>query len=91
MGKKDRKNRSKSPTPPAETPRGPILSKRGKKLIASGIAGVVLGFIVLSFTDARGQNLASRVSPFLLILGYTLIGVGIIAKDPPPAGQTETK
>lgn len=58
------------------------ISKRGWKMIGGGVLTAIVGFIVLSFTDPGGQNFASRLSPFLIIGGYTIIGFGIVAKDP---------
>jgi uncharacterized membrane protein len=59
------------------------ISRRGKKLILVGIGVVALGFWVLSYTDPAGQNWASTLSPFLIVAGYVLIGVGIVLPDPP--------
>lgn len=33
-------------------------------------------------TDPMGQNWASNLSPFLILGGYALIGLGIVLKDP---------
>ena len=60
----------------------PLLSRRGKKVIGSGIGLLIAGFFILTRTDPSGQNWASTVSPLLLVCGYALIGVGIILKDP---------
>ena len=60
----------------------PVISKKGLKIVGGGIATVIIGFIVLSFTDPHGANMASHVSPFLIIGGYAIVGIGIIAKDP---------
>ena len=51
-------------------------------MVAAGLSLVVIGFIVLSFTDSMGQNMASHLSPFFLIGGYSLIGLGLIFKTP---------
>ena len=83
MSKKDKKRRETLSQPDAATEQ-PVTSTRGWKLIGIGIGIVVLGFIVLCFTDPRGQNFASKLSPFLIIGGYTLIGFGIVQKDPIP-------
>ena len=56
------------------------LKKRGWKIIGGGILLLILGFVILSFTDSHGQNWASDASPFVLIGGYALIGFGIIKK-----------
>lgn len=63
-----------SSTPPA----APLLSPRGKKLIVAGALVVIAGFFILSKTDPAGQNWASVVSPLLLVLGYVLIGFGLV-------------
>ncbi|HBU68767.1 MAG TPA: hypothetical protein DEE98_00105 [Elusimicrobia bacterium] len=53
------------------------ISSVGKKVIFAGICVLSLGFFVLTKTDPAGQNLASNVSPFLILGGYALIGIGI--------------
>ena len=68
---------------PAQKPQG--ISGRGKKVIAAGILCLVIGFIVLSMTDPAGRNAASVISPFLIVGGYIIIGIGIIIPDPSPA------
>ncbi|MEW6557310.1 MAG: hypothetical protein AB1349_08145 [Elusimicrobiota bacterium] len=57
----------------------PVISKRGKIIIAAGIGLVIVGFLVLTKTNPQGDNWASIVSPFLLIGGYITIAVGIIS------------
>ena len=57
------------------------VSKRGWKVIALGIGIVIAGFIVLSFTDPGGRNWASNLSPFLILGGYAVIGMGIVLPD----------
>jgi hypothetical protein len=69
---------------------GPLISKRGKKVIGIGVLGVVLGFWILTYTDPAGQNWASTLSPALLVLGYALIGVGIVLPDPAAPLPTAT-
>ena len=66
-----------APPPPRED-----LSPRGKALIGAGALLAVAGFVVLSFADPLGRNAASMVSPFLLIAGYSAIGLGLFL---PPA------
>jgi len=60
------------------------VSARGKKIIACGVFLVCVGFFVLTLTDPAGKNWASTVSPLLLVIGYAVIGVGIIIPDPLP-------
>lgn len=72
---------AKKPPVPAKTAEPPILSRRGKKVIFSGIGVAVLGYIVLTFTDPAGQNWASVLSPFLILGGYIAIGIGILLPD----------
>ncbi len=57
------------------------ISTKGKKIIFVGLGIVALGFFVLTKTDPAGQNLASQVSPFLLLGGYVTVGVGIVFPD----------
>lgn len=61
------------------------LSSGGKRLIGTGGALVVAGFVLLSFADPLGRNLPALVSPFLLIVGYAAIGVGLFLPSVPPA------
>jgi hypothetical protein len=68
---------------PTGSKTGGSISRRGKKVIGIGVSVVVLGFWILTYTDPAGQNWASRLSPLLLVIGYALIGVGIILPDPP--------
>ena len=61
------------------------VSSRGKKIIALGVVLVCVGFFVLTLTDPAGKNWASTVSPLLLVIGYAVIGVGIVFPDPVPS------
>ena len=63
----------------------PVVSQRGWKVIATGVAVVLLGFWILTYTDPAGQNWASALSPALIVIGYALIGVGIVLPDASPA------
>jgi hypothetical protein len=76
------KEKAATQTTASHVSSGPLLSKRGKKVMAAGVVCVVLGFWILTFTDPAGKNWASTLSPALLVLGYTLIGVGIVLPDP---------
>jgi hypothetical protein len=65
--------------------RPPLLSSRGKRFLAAGALFVFAGFLLLTRTDPAGQNGASFWSPFLLVVGYLLIGIGFGVKDPAPS------
>ena len=56
------------------------LRSRGWKIIGAGAGIVIVGFIVLTFTDPAGQNWASNLSPFLILGGYGVIAAGILKK-----------
>jgi len=69
--------------------RGEGISSRGWKVIGAGIAVLILGFYILTFTDPMGRNWASSLSPFLILGAYGVIAAGILlpeapAKENPP-------
>lgn len=66
----------KKAVPAAPLPYEP-LPYRGKVLAGVGGALVIAGFVLLSFADPMGRNLPATLSPFLLIGGYAVIGVGL--------------
>jgi len=57
------------------------ISKLGRKVIFCGIAVLIVGYFVLTKTDPSGQNPASMISPFLILGGYLIIGIGIFVPD----------
>ena len=77
------KNTIKKDRPVPPSPRE-ILSPQGKRIAGAGGILVVAGFILLSFADSMGRNYPALISPFLLIAGYTAIGVGLFLPPPPP-------
>jgi hypothetical protein len=82
MAKNPRRQQQESAaSKPSAVSSGASISLRGRKVIGIGVACVILGFIILTRTDPAGQNWASTLSPALLVLGYTLIGVGIVLPD----------
>lgn len=83
MAKKNKRPASPNEQSPA-APQLPVrfISKRGWKAVGGGIALLLIGYFVLSMTDPMGQNWASNLSPFLILGGYALIGLGIVLKDP---------
>ncbi len=89
MGKKNKRtgmgNKKFTATPPASPSlSAEHISRRGKKVMGAGVLALIAGFWLLTFTDPAGQNWASTLSPFLLIAGYIVIGIGITVRDPVP-------
>jgi hypothetical protein len=80
--RKKSKNQKITSSPAPALERAPIFSKTGMRTMLIGGGTVIFGFVLLSFTDPAGQNWQSVASPAALILGYTLIGIGIVQKDP---------
>jgi hypothetical protein len=78
------KNTGKKDVPAQAVPYEP-LSSRGKRLVGAGGALVVAGFALLSYADAMGRNLPALISPFLLLGGYAVIGVGLFLPPAPPS------
>jgi len=54
------------------------ISSYGKKIIYTSIFFLIIGFVLLKFTDSEGKNLASIISPFVIIFSYIGIAVGIL-------------
>ena len=77
------KNTIKKDHPAAPLPTE-ALSPQGKLIAWAGGALVIAGFVVLTFADSMGRNLPAKISPFLLIAGYTAIGVGLFLPPAPP-------
>lgn len=82
MAKNKKTTKAFVPEPPASSA---PLSAEGKALVGAGGALVVLGFVVLSFSDPLGRNVPSVVSPFLLLAGYAAIGLGLFLPADPPS------
>jgi Protein of unknown function (DUF3098). len=74
---KNKKNKTPQPHQPTAVKASGI-TKTGWKIIAAGILVLIAGYFVLSKTDPAGQNWASTLSPFLILGGYAIIGIGII-------------
>ena len=55
-----------------------VISSYGKKIILFSIIFLIIGFVLLKFTDSEGTNWASTISPFIIIFSYIGIAVGII-------------
>jgi len=84
MGKKDRKKqreRERNAIVPPASPPIPGISRRGWRIIGTGVGVAILGYVLLSFTDPGGKNWASRLSPFVILGGYAVIALGIVARD----------
>jgi hypothetical protein len=83
--KKTLKEKVPAPPPPSAS-----LSSQGKRMVLAGGSLVLIGFAVLSRADALGRNWAASLSPFLILGGYAVIGVGLFlppAPPPPAAGS----
>lgn len=85
------KNKKKHPGSAENTAKGEDFSPAGLRFIAAGVAGLTIGFFVLSKSDPLGQNWAATASPFLILGGYALVGLGIFWREggdapssPPP-------
>jgi hypothetical protein len=88
MAKNPRRFQKDVPVVSSEVRKDPdAVSSRGKKIMAAGVILVLVGFFVLTRTDPAGKNWASTVSPLLLVLGYAIIGLGIVFPDPSPAAS----
>ena len=57
------------------------ISKRGLRIILAGAAVLIIGYIILTKTDPAGQNWASKLSPFLILGGYVIVGAGILVPE----------
>jgi H+/Cl- antiporter ClcA len=78
MARKNKKH-SLSGLPAADTVpvSSSFLPKSNLKFLIAGVFLTFFGFVLLSFTDSLGQNAASRLSPFLVLGGYALIGFAL--------------
>lgn len=90
MGKKKRKEAALQAAK-AQAAEAEPLSRRGKRVIAAGVALLILGFCLLTWTDPDGRNWASTLSPIVILGAYSVIGLGILlpekAESPPPASS----
>lgn len=55
----------------------PLISKKGKYIIGTGLGIITTGYYILTLADPYGENWASSVSVILLVIGYSVIGYGI--------------
>jgi hypothetical protein len=76
------KNPRRAPVVLSKPVAPPLFSRQGKIIMVSGGGMVLLGFFLLTFTDPSGRNWASHWAPAFLVLGYSLIGVGIVWRSP---------
>jgi hypothetical protein len=86
-----KQKKTKAAVPPAKPAEPKGISRTGKKIIGAGIVVLIAGYFVLTKTDPAGQNWASTVAPFLILGGYALIGIGIVAPDIAGAGKEAGK
>jgi hypothetical protein len=85
-GREMKKNKRTSSTPSASAPRAsagqrPMFNKKSLKCIGAGILALVIGYAVLSFADSKAQNIPGKLSPFLILGGYALIGIGLFVRE----------
>ena len=59
-------------------PVGPVFRRKNWMGIGVGVALLIIGFVVLTFVDARAENWAGIVSPLLIVGAYIIIGVSIV-------------
>lgn len=86
MAKKKKKGASCEPAAPQE-PQGERITRRGWFVVGAGVAALVLGFVVLSFTDPLGRNWASKLAPLLILGAYGVIAAGIMLPEPPAPSE----
>lgn len=67
---------------PLRTPEG--ISRPGRKVIAGGVAALLIGFAVLSRVDAQGRGWQAPAAAWLILGGYLLIGIGVILPEKLP-------
>lgn len=72
MGKKHKKADL-----PQDAGKGGITA-RGWRMIGAGIFLLLIGFFALTKTDPAGKNLASCLSPFIILGAYAIIAAGIM-------------
>jgi len=87
MGKKSEqaKRQAAAAVPAAAYVRA--ITALGKKIMGIGVVVIVLGFIALSRADDMGRNWAARLSSFLILGGYIIVGFGIFAPKKLPTSQ----
>lgn len=56
------------------------LEKKNVILFGIGFIILILGYFVLTYTDSRGQNWASILSPIMLVGAYIIMGISMIIK-----------
>jgi hypothetical protein len=85
MSKKNKQHQQQKQQQQKQQAAAPVeargLSSLGKKVILAGFVVLAAGYFILTKTDPAGQNLASKLSPFLILGGYALIGAGIAVPE----------
>ncbi len=80
-GGKEKKRGNQKAAVPA-SPHSPLISRRGRKMVAAGVLASATGFWILSHSDPAGINWASFLSPIVILSGYLGVGIGILLRDP---------
>jgi hypothetical protein len=65
-------------SPKSDSPRLPIVTRRGWRFIGAGAGVATAGYLLLFLADPAGKNWASAVSPAIIIAGYAIIGIGTV-------------
>ena len=85
MGKKNKAQKTFKASVPEMG--GDAIGSLGWKIIAGGAALVLAGFFTLTQADPMGRNWAADLSPFLILGGYALVGLGIFWPEPGEGGE----
>ncbi|MFH2202345.1 MAG: hypothetical protein ABIJ96_04480 [Elusimicrobiota bacterium] len=103
MGKKRKKKRDREARKQQEVEKTPnndesavgdekeAISSAGRKTIVGGVALLIAGFIILTFTDPQGRNWASTLSPLLILGAYGVIAYGIFLPGKEPSSVPDEK
>jgi hypothetical protein len=81
---KKKKHAAPAALPSSKPERQPMFTRQALIYLGSGIVTLIIGYIVLSFANARADNLPGKMSPFLILGGYALVGMGFFFNDRTP-------
>lgn len=58
----------------------PKIGKTGQRIIIGSLITLVIGFLLLKFTNPEGNNFASVLSPILIVFSYIFIALGLLVE-----------